>query len=84
MQPNNSLDKGKDSGCLGHKDEYELEFEVRQGSVQGLEDGRHVRRVERMSAQAAYETNSSLGSENCSLDSIQVGGLEMPMQAVSS
>ena len=33
MQPNNSLDKGKNSGCLSHKDEYELEFEVRQGSV---------------------------------------------------
>ena len=51
------------------KDEYELEFSLNDCHAV-VESHPPRRQVERLSAQAAYETNSSIGSENCSLESI--------------
>jgi len=64
MAPSDS--NGKSKG--GMKDEFELEFDV--GAER--EDGRvlKLREKKKSSSQVAFETNSSLGSENCSIDSI--------------
>lgn len=49
-----------------HED-FVLEFD---GLGSQAADGRHIRLRDDRAAQVAFETNSSLGSENCSLDSI--------------
>ena len=62
MAPSDSNGRSK-----GVKDEFELEFDVGAGR----EDGRVLKlREQKSSNQVAFETNSSLGSENCSIDSI--------------
>jgi len=62
---------------LAVKDDFELQFDVKDDVHNESRHNREGHMIERMSAQAAYETNSSIGSENCSVESIHLG-LEMP------